>query len=70
MRALPVHDVFAEDAHLRQDGRLVHDMYLVRVKQPAESQGPWDYEATLATVPGDQAFQPLADAGCRLVGKT
>jgi branched-chain amino acid transport system substrate-binding protein len=70
MRALPVNDIFARDAHVRQDGRLVHDMYLVRVKQPAESRGPWDYEETLATVPGDQAFQPLAEAGCPLGGKS
>lgn len=69
MRAMPVSDVFAGDGRIRPDGRLVHDMYLVRVKQPAELLGPWDYEAVLQTVPGDQAFRPLADAGCPL-GKT
>ncbi len=64
MRATPVKDVFTNDGHVRADGRLVHDMYLVRVKQPAESKGPWDYEQVLQTVPGSQAFRPEAEAGC------
>jgi branched-chain amino acid transport system substrate-binding protein len=70
MRAAPVHDVFADGGRLRADGRLVHDMYLVRVKKPEASRAVWDYEEILQTVPGDQAFRPLADAGCPLVGKT
>jgi branched-chain amino acid transport system substrate-binding protein len=66
MRATPVHDIFTENGQIREDGRLVHEMYLVRVKQPAESHGPWDYEEILQTVPGNQAFRLLADAGCPL----
>ena len=69
MRELPVDDFYASDARLRADGRLVHDMYLVKVKSPAASKGPWDYEEVLATVPGDKAFRPLEDAGCPLVGR-
>ncbi len=69
MRAMPVHDLYPEGAPVREDGRLVHDLYLVRVKPLAASRAPWDYEETLQTVPGDQAFRPLADAGCPLVGK-
>jgi branched-chain amino acid transport system substrate-binding protein len=69
MRATAVKDIFADDGRIRPDGRLVHDMYLVRVKQPAESHGPWDYEEILQTVPGSKAFRPEADAGCPL-GKT
>jgi branched-chain amino acid transport system substrate-binding protein len=69
MREMPVDDVFTDHGHLRVDGRLVHDMYLVRVKQPAESHAPWDYEEVLQTVPGDQAFRPLSEAGCP-AGKT
>jgi branched-chain amino acid transport system substrate-binding protein len=70
MRATPVHDVYTEHGEIRADGRLVHDMYLVRVKTPAESHGPWDYEDILQTVPGDEAFRPLAEAGCKLGKKT
>jgi branched-chain amino acid transport system substrate-binding protein len=69
MREMRVDDVFTDHGHLRVDGRLVHDMYLVRVKQPAESHAPWDYEEVLQTVPGDQAFRPLFEAGCP-AGKT
>ena len=68
MRELPVHDFYADNAKLRADGRLVHDMYLVKVKKPAESHGAWDYEEVLQTVPGDKAFRPLAEAGCPLAG--
>jgi branched-chain amino acid transport system substrate-binding protein len=67
MREMPVNDFYAHDGHLRQDGRLVHDMYFEQVKTPAQSKGAWDYDNILATIPGDQAFRPLAEAGCPLV---
>ena len=38
---------------------MVHDMYFVQVKTPAESNGPWDYYKILSTIPGDKAFRPL-----------
>jgi branched-chain amino acid transport system substrate-binding protein len=68
MRAMPVNDFYVQNGHLREDGRLVHDMYFAQVKTPAESTGPWDYYKILATIPGDQAFRPIAEAGCPLVG--
>jgi branched-chain amino acid transport system substrate-binding protein len=52
---------------LREDGRMVHSMFLFEVKKPEESKGPWDYYKVLAEVPGDQAFRPLKDGGCPLV---
>src|ERR1700761_3279877 len=67
MREMPVNDFYAHDGHLREDGRLVHDMYFEQVKTPAQSKGAWDYDNILATIPGDQAFRPLAEAGCPLV---
>src|SRR5690606_29593798 len=60
MREMPVDDFFAKGAKIREDGRLIHDMYLIEVKRPAESTGPWDYYKVLRTIPGDQAAQPLA----------
>jgi branched-chain amino acid transport system substrate-binding protein len=66
MRALPVNDVFTKNGVVRADGRHVHDLYLVEVKKPAESTGPWDLYKVLATVPAAQAFKPL-DAACPLV---
>ena len=67
MRERPVNDFYVKNGHLREDGRLVHDMYFAQVKTPSESKGPWDYYKILATIPGDQAFRPLAEGGCPLV---
>jgi branched-chain amino acid transport system substrate-binding protein len=67
MKELPIDDFFAKNGKLRQDGRMVHDMYLVQVKTPEESKGPWDYYKILRTIPGDEAFRPLQDGNCPLV---
>jgi len=67
MRELPVKDAFTEHGVLREDGRMVHSMFLFQVKKPEESKGPWDYYKLLAEVPADQAFRPLKDGGCPLV---
>jgi branched-chain amino acid transport system substrate-binding protein len=48
---------------------MVHDLYLVQVKSPEESKGPWDYYKVLATIAGDQAFRPMADGKCAFVKK-
>lgn len=67
MRELPVKDAFTDNGVLREDGRMVHSMFLFQVKKPDESKGPWDYYKLLAEVPGDKAFRPLKDGGCPLV---
>jgi branched-chain amino acid transport system substrate-binding protein len=67
MRETPVDDFFAHNGRIRADGLMVHDMYLFQVKAPAESKGPWDYYKLAATIPGDEAFQPLAESKCPLV---
>ncbi|UGY19181.1 ABC transporter substrate-binding protein [Bradyrhizobium septentrionale] len=69
MKETPINDMFAKNGRIREDGRMVHDMYLFEVKKPAESKGRWDDYKLLATVPGEQAFQPLADSRCPLVKK-
>jgi branched-chain amino acid transport system substrate-binding protein len=67
MREVPVNDFYVKNGHVREDGRLVHDMLFAQVKTPTESSKPWDYYKILGTIPGDQAFRPLAEAGCPLV---
>jgi branched-chain amino acid transport system substrate-binding protein len=67
MRAIPVNDFYAKNGRVREDGRMVHDMYFVQVKTPEESTGPWDYYKILSTIPSDQAFRPLDESGCPLV---
>ena len=69
MRAIPVSDVFATNGHVREDGLMVHDMYLVQVKTPAESKGPWDYLKVVRTIPASDAFRPLSQSACPLVSK-
>jgi branched-chain amino acid transport system substrate-binding protein len=69
MKATPVNDFFATNGRIREDGRMVHDMYLMQVKSPAESKGPWDFYKLLATVPGDQAFRPMDQGGCTFAAK-
>lgn len=66
MRELPVNDFYTINGHIRLDGRLLHDMYLVQVKSPAESKMPWDYYKVLDTIPGNQAFESLEAGGCPL----
>lgn len=67
MREMPINDAFAKGGTLRADGRMVHDMYLMQVKSPAESTGDWDFYKVLATIPGDQVYRPLEMGGCPLV---
>lgn len=62
-------DDFYAKGYIREDGRYVHDMYLMQVKAPAESKKPWDYLKTVATIPGEEAFTKLADSKCALVKK-
>jgi branched-chain amino acid transport system substrate-binding protein len=67
MHATPVNDFFAKGGKIRADGRMVHDMYLAEVKRPSESKGEWDMIKIKRTIPGDEAFQPLAASTCNLV---
>jgi len=69
MKATPINDFFAKNGHIREDGRMVHDMYLFEVKKPSESKGEWDLYKLLATVPGDEAFRPMNEGGCPFIKK-
>ncbi len=66
MKERPVDDPLLGPGVLRPDGRMVHDMYLVEVKKPAESQGPWDLYKVIQTVPGKDAYRPMS-TDCPLV---
>jgi branched-chain amino acid transport system substrate-binding protein len=69
MREIPVNDFYAKNGKVREDGRMVHDMYFVQVKTPEESTGAWDYYRILSTISSDQAFRPLDESGCPLVNQ-
>jgi branched-chain amino acid transport system substrate-binding protein len=67
MREIPVNDFYAKNGRLREDGRLIHDMYFAQVKMPSESRSPWDDYNILGTIPGASAFRSLEEGGCPLV---
>src|SRR5215475_13222647 len=67
MRETPINDFMTHNGKLRIDGRVVRDMYLLQVKKPGESKGPWDYMRVVQTVPGEQAYRPLDKGNCPLV---
>jgi len=69
MKKTPVNDFFAKNGRIRDDGRMVHDMYLLQVKKPSESKSPWDYYNVRATIPAAEAFQPLSASRCPLIKK-
>ena len=69
MRKTRINDLVWKNAYIREDGRMIHDMYFVEVKAPSESKYPWDYYKILTTIPGEQAFMPLAESECPLVKK-
>jgi branched-chain amino acid transport system substrate-binding protein len=69
MREMPINDFFAKNGRIREDGRMVHDMYVYEVKKPSESKGDWDYYKLRAVIPGDEAFRSLKDSSCPLVKK-
>lgn len=64
----PIDDFFAKGGTIRDDGLLEHDMYLLKVKKPAESESEWDIATVARTIPGDQAYPPLSESSCSLVG--
>ncbi len=67
MRDTPINDFMTTNGSIRGDGRVIRDLYLMQVKTPAESHGEWDLARVVATIPGAQAFRPLAESECPLV---
>ncbi|WP_346910978.1 ABC transporter substrate-binding protein [uncultured Roseibium sp.] len=66
MKAMPVDDWFAKGT-IREDGRMVHDMYLVQIKKPEESTEEWDFFKLLKVIPGEEIFRPMDKGGCEFV---
>jgi branched-chain amino acid transport system substrate-binding protein len=66
LKKTKISDMFTANGVVRPDGRMVHDMYLMQVKTPAESKAPWDYYKLIQTIPGDQAYMTKAESTCAL----
>jgi branched-chain amino acid transport system substrate-binding protein len=69
MKSLPINDFMTKNGHIREDGRVLRDFYVFRVKSPKASKGPWDYYERIATIPAEEAARPLSDSECPLVKK-
>ncbi len=67
MKKMPTDDPLFGKGSIRADGRKIHPAYLVEVKKPVESKGPYDYYKIRAQIPADQAFRPESEGGCSLV---
>jgi branched-chain amino acid transport system substrate-binding protein len=67
MKTFSGKDKLFGDVTIRQDGRVIHPVYLFEVKKPEESKYPYDYYKLISTIAADQAFRPLAEGGCSLV---
>lgn len=64
-----VEDFFSHGGHVREDGLMVHNMYLMQVKTPSESKRPWDYYKLVKMLPGDEIYTPLAQSTCKFIKK-
>src|SRR6266478_5973193 len=69
MKKIPVNDFMTKNGTIREDGRMMRDMYLLQAKKPAESSGAWDLMKVVATIPAEEAFRPLSESECPLVKK-
>ena len=69
MKSMPTDDPLFGKGEIQPNGRTIHSAYLFEVKKPSESKAPWDFYKLVGTVPGDQAFTPLAESKCALLKK-
>jgi len=69
MKSNKITDFFAKSGYVREDGRMIYDMYLVQVKTPAESKREWDYYKTVERLPGEKVYGSLEESTCKLVKK-
>jgi branched-chain amino acid transport system substrate-binding protein len=69
LRETKINDMFTTNGWIRSDGLMEHDMYVMQVKTPAQSQYPWDYYRVVEKLTGEEAFGKLSDSTCALVKK-
>jgi branched-chain amino acid transport system substrate-binding protein len=69
MKKLPINDFMTKNGWIREDGRVMREMYLLEVKKPEESKGEWDLMKVVATIPAEESARPLSESDCPLVKK-
>jgi branched-chain amino acid transport system substrate-binding protein len=66
MRKTKINDIYTKGGFIRDDGSMIHDMYLMQVKSPEQSTEPWDYYKVVETFKGEAAWTTKADTKCPL----
>ena len=69
MKSNKINDFFATNGYVREDGRMVHDMYLAQVKKPEESKNEWDLYKIVTTLPGAEVYKPFGESACKFIKK-
>ncbi len=64
LRKMKFNDIYTKGGFVREDGRMVHDMYLMQVKTPDKSVEPWDYYNVVETIKGEAAWTTKAETKC------
>jgi branched-chain amino acid transport system substrate-binding protein len=64
LKKIKISDIYTKDGYIRDDGRMIHSMYLMQVKKPEESKYPWDYYKVLQKIPGEESFTSKAESKC------
>ena len=64
MKSTKINDMYAKNGYIRADGSMIHEMYLLQVKEQAQSKYPWDYYTVVQKIPGEQAFTTKAETKC------
>jgi len=67
LKKTKINDMFAKNGYIRADGLMIHTMYVMQVKTPAESKYPWDYYKVIKVMPGEEAFGSQPDPTCPLI---
>jgi branched-chain amino acid transport system substrate-binding protein len=66
MKKTKINDIFAKGGWIRDDGSMIHDMYLMQVKTPDKSTEPWDYYNVVQTFKGEEAWTTKAESKCAM----
>jgi len=64
LKKAKINDMYTANGYIRPDGLMMHDMYVMQVKTPAESKGEWDLYKPFKTLTAEEAFGPLSDSAC------
>jgi branched-chain amino acid transport system substrate-binding protein len=69
LKKIKFNDMFTKNGYIRDDGLMVHTMYVMQVKTPAESKYPWDYYKVIKVMSGEEADGAQPDPACTLARK-